>query len=648
MVDPEVSTAWRGLLDANGLQGAKLATQQGEEQMLSNLLAMESGVPLTDQLVEMVKGWIAEALQQSMLEERLQGMRAPTGQLCIFTQNQEQASCASDSLVAAVEAWVPPPGKKRRACLTKGNTEDETSERQEEENREHFLWSERLVEEMKRIQAPVLDELEGTIDPARAQMALAGKSRSGTIKRYLKTWDAFTRWLKLVKGKEVFPNAADLVDYMFARSDEPCGPSVPTSIYKAVSWFEHQCGIDDKNRLTTQSSVQLVHERLQVILGKDAPPIKRAPRIPVAFLEAWELVVVDTDIPEVWRIIAWVKLVKVWASLRFNDMQHVEPHLVKVFQGRMTTVLRQTKTSGPARRVRELPVCISEYAYIHTHEWFSVGWKLLGELADFPRDYLLPKINQEATGFLRRMASYTDMCAYSEKVFGLIRSQRAQTTVIPKVFQGFWTEHSERATLASALSILKVEPTERDMLGRWKPEGSETYMRTYNAVISRLQNTFALAASGRDRIRLLDEREISETALGWLKLRRGLDEETAKGLVSLLFVGISMTPKGRCTVLVDPESDAVLHVEDSESEREHAKKPRKSQAGYLLVQIKPGMWRLHKCGKSGCWMARDRDFKTCVEREDKPDPSEYSFACKLCWPELKGGSSTEEDSSGEA
>ena len=59
-----------------------------------------------------------------------------------------------------------------------------------------------------------------------------------------------------------------------------------------------------------------------------------------------------------WRIWAWAKLVKVCASLRWSDIQAIIPGELAMVEGRLVTVLRKTKTSGPNRRIKELPVCV--------------------------------------------------------------------------------------------------------------------------------------------------------------------------------------------------------------------------------------------------------------------------------------------------
>ena len=60
--------------------------------------------------------------------------------------------------------------------------------------------------------------------------------------------------------------------------------------------------------------------------------------------------------------------------------------------------------------------------------------------------------------------------------------------------QGYWTEHSERSVLPTGLSLMEVPPQDKDLLGRWKPEGSHTYARTFAERVARLQALFAKVA----------------------------------------------------------------------------------------------------------------------------------------------------------
>ena len=50
---------------------------------------------------------------------------------------------------------------------------------------------------------------------------------------------------------------------------------------------------------------------------------------------------------------------------------------------------------------------------------------------------------------------------------------------LPLELQGYWTEHSERSVLPTALSLMDVPPQDKDLLGPWKPEGSDVYARSF-------------------------------------------------------------------------------------------------------------------------------------------------------------------------
>ena len=90
-------------------------------------------------------------------------------------------------------------------------------------------WATKLKEELELCEAPVLAKLKGSLDPDRAILALAGKTRA----RYVTT---YSRWRLKDGSPPGLP--ADLADYIMARGDEPCGRTVPEAILKAVCWIE--------------------------------------------------------------------------------------------------------------------------------------------------------------------------------------------------------------------------------------------------------------------------------------------------------------------------------------------------------------------------------------------------------------------------
>ena len=71
-------------------------------------------------------------------------------------------------------------------------------------------------------------------------------------------------------------------------------------------------------------------------------------------------------------------------------------------------------------------------------------------------------------------------------------------------------------------------------MGRWKPEGSDTYARSYGGRVAKLQLKFAVAAREENRYHILDEREAASSLQDWLKDRHSLPEETAAEVAETL------------------------------------------------------------------------------------------------------------------
>ena len=90
---------------------------------------------------------------------------------------------------------------------------------------------------------------------------------------------------------------------------------------------------------------------------------------------------------------------KSWASLRWSDIQAIKPEELRLEEGRLSTILRRTKTSGPNRRIKELPVCVSEVSFFEDQAWITTGFDLIKEMAPFKRDYLVPRMRPDMASF---------------------------------------------------------------------------------------------------------------------------------------------------------------------------------------------------------------------------------------------------------
>lgn len=639
------------LLSSQGLVGKKLAVFSAKDaESISMQVCKQLGIICEDIHVRLTGDLIGEARSQEPLAKRLRGDESldPFHYQLLHEKavSLHPGTCNTD----ASSSWEIQDVDIRSARRSSKLVEP-AEERIKKENDQKDFWSRELYKELKRMGAPALEHLEHCVSDAHIHLALAGRTRYNTLKRYIKTWRAFLQWLSAAKGESISPEVGDLVEYIFSRYDEPCGPSVPPLIVKAVVWMERTACIDSRSRIGESQVVESVRDYVVEMLSKDSAPTKRAPRYPIAMMEAFERAVEDEKLLFGLRIVAWVKLVKLWGSLRWDDIQKVVPKELKYFEGRMTTTLRTTKTTGPTKRVRELPVCISEHAYISSPFWLKTGFDLIKSEAAFDRDYLLPKLNNNWTGFRRVMACYNDISSYSACLRRTVSRVGSMEPFAHPVLSAFWTEHSERATLPTGLGLLRTPKEERDMLGRWKPDGSDTYQRMYNGVVSRLQLQFGNAARRKDRTTVLDERDIVESAMSWVTDRcEQISDENVQKVLKHLQESLKWPPSAGWEP-AEEDMDAsglavVLQEDEIENANEglHKKVERKEQRQPLFVVVNNGSKckRLHK-SRGGCWMGREMNFKSSVEYYALPSTEEFTHYCKVCWP--KSGPVSADDSS---
>lgn len=296
--------------------------------------------------------------------------------------------------------------------------------------------------------APVLEQAGETSRPERVKHALLGKYRPSSAKRYLAYWQGFRKWCITGTG-QVPRQPSQLVDYLLAREEEGMGASVPLSVSKAVSWFEKVSGMPEDSWLSTDQLVATVVRDLLKKLEDGAPPRKRAPRMLSCFIPALERLVVDEKSSERLRLGAWLKLLKIWASLRFDDLAHIMANMVKVYDGRMSGLLKRTKTTGGGKRVKELPFHVATCAWIEQSEWLAMGMEILKQLKGGAYDLLVPAGINEGLLAKDRVMSYQEAVAWSVEVlaaledgkgsrFQMARNATGQSTVNVRLWQAAW------------------------------------------------------------------------------------------------------------------------------------------------------------------------------------------------------------------
>ena len=104
--------------------------------------------------------------------------------------------------------------------------------------------------------------------------------------------------------------------------------------------------------------------------------------------------------------------------------------------------------------------------------------------------------------------------------------------------------------------------------------------------------------------------------------------------------------------LLDRAQWALDHAErpgrPSSSSEEASQKRRKGVerlseergGGFVVVYNRIDRGKLHRSGREGCWMARQRKFKRAAAYPELPEQSCYTSRCKLCWPDKEAALSS--------
>ena len=234
------------LLNNLGLKGPRLAVFDGDSVCLAKQVADRLAIENGQWLVDFLKYTIGEAVASRDLELRLNGEKLPDthqriSDALIGLDRREAEKKAEEK---KEERRQPPPKKGKLAKLWKPSKVVV-----EDEGERKSLVVGVLLEELKMFGAPILGEMQKSLNPERAVDSLLGRLRPSTVRRYLSYWQGFRRWIFATSGKNYAVAAHQLADYLYAREEEGMGCSIPMAIMKSVSWFEKVACVPEEESL---------------------------------------------------------------------------------------------------------------------------------------------------------------------------------------------------------------------------------------------------------------------------------------------------------------------------------------------------------------------------------------------------------------
>jgi len=288
-----------------------------------------------------------------------------------------------------------------------------------------------------------------------------------------------------------------------------------------------------------------------------------------------------------------------------------------------------------------LPVFVPAEVSLSGAPWCMVGYVLWEKYHDKGNDFFLHRPVLSLDYFGVKAADSTDATALGVSLFSELRVPRKrfeeggkdtwaeseELLLVGRLAEG-WTNHSERATVVSALAALGVDKGRRNMLGRWSPDGSDDYVRTHRAIVRELLGKFMGPVVAGNSFEAYDEGEIVSEVSKRLKAR-DMDEIEVdswaadfKGKAMVVSKAFGFMEPGSPT-----EVASLPSVELSPGEVEEDEPTSK----YVVSITRGGSCaRLHKA--MGCWRARRLAFaKYELLDLDPPPQDSYSDYCRTCW-----------------
>ena len=669
--DGFISSAWiqnqkliTGTITSMGFTDTKLLLQRGDELTMTAQLISHLGLELTQaetewhrrNLVSMIK----EVADREPLAKRIRGEHlSPTLQRiqdisqADLRRQLAQPSASEVSGISEVgENWmIPGPGKRSGRGRQSEGVDVITRASLEREQQAH--WSKQVVKVLTEAAAPLTVMAGEAADPQGVLLGAVGATRGSTMESYTKTLIIFLQWLKAAYNSTWPDSVIKVVEFLHTAGSKPCSPSFPSKFLAALAWFEKVGGWAQADRYSGQELVKRTTAYWTDSLRDGVSPLKQAPRLPWMVLAAIELYVINDTYPLQRRLKAWTIGIKSWATLREDDSQHISAHKLRFSGELLITELMRSKTTGTAKRTRQLPVAILISCSITRTHWLETGLALARDANAKGNDFLLPKFGKDGNA-MREPLSYQESAGLSKSVFGDLRVpiystdkeewEESDEQLIPCELASYWTEHSPRSVIPSAAQVLEFSKDERNYLGRWSPGGADEYGRAYRMVVHKIQKSVWHAVLSADK--RLAENDILDRMDQW-----GRDRNIPEGKVELLRDCLSSGMKafwdqvrkagGPPDEEIILQTIAIAPVVPSKVVRPSARKGK-----FLVVYTRNRKSaRLHRVGGCAWTSVTLADCQEVVRLSD----CMYDTRCKLCWPELvkKGADAiVSEDSSG--
>lgn len=672
-----------GALTRLGWNVARLATLKDDEddgEMIELLMlnvhdSVDDGYKVhAGELTELIAGAQSMAQTGWATEGRLGGSDLVESS-CLARAAERLVGLRKENAVG-IHAKIPARGKAPRTRWPTrigkrlAQVEDDAAQREIVERDERERWIKELHKLLKAGAVPALAHLmpEAGVEVTRR---FAKGRRAGTLRKHVKTWERAVRFWRSTFQICWPTEPMHVACYFETRAAEPCGKSVPTSIFKTLLFMESSAEIEKDEQLSQSIAVKnaLQEVNLKLETGQFGHA-RQALHLPLKYVVALEELVMRTSAPRFVRAYAWYRLFKLWGALRFSDTSGLLFHTMRLESFGISADLARTKTSGPGKKVKLLKVFVSVGAFLKHAQWLPTGWSLWEDMADEVgnrrRDFFLLVPTRSLESCARKMANYAAASAMSQALTEhlLVKQDGVWSQLLLPGVSLCWSEHSERVTLRSWARTADVPEDICKTLGRWTPSTDQTYDRSIRMQVLRAQDHIAqFLRANQGRADPVDECQVMARVaeqMADLSYDDRMIQEQVLILMSFPPAGpaakrLRWSLEGEVAAAVTasaPTADPSSEESDAELKQDKGSDPhtRVPNGTYVISVVGRSHSRtLHRVGE--CFRMPGLHFRNFeIVGNEPPKAGAFHKACKVCFP--RGADvmnlSSEEESSGDA
>ena len=175
---------------------------------------------------------------------------------------------------------------------------DTFGQRAKAENEERDRWIGNLVALLKETHFITDEEFGEVVKKGGWMLRKYGVGRRGsTIRSYVRTGRKLAFFMREIYGEPWFRNEADIIEYLVQRMEEPCGKSVPQTIYAAIAFMELASAVAPDRRLSSRPALMNFFREAQASGQWNSQKRISARRWPVVIPMGLEFVVITEDAP---------------------------------------------------------------------------------------------------------------------------------------------------------------------------------------------------------------------------------------------------------------------------------------------------------------------------------------------------------------